>query len=176
MIETTRQGLVIVVMGVSGSGKSTFGSALAATRNAPFIEGDAFHPKDNIKKMASSVALTDHDRYPWLEALGRAATAQRRSQGLVLACSALKRSYRDHLRSLIGEPLLFVYLRVDPATLRDRVQARTGHYMPPELLNSQLATLELPAPEEHALELPVAPITQMVWAIEQHLASFGRDA
>jgi gluconokinase len=143
-------------MGVCGSGKSTLGAALAAQLGASFLEGDAFHPPDNVARMAAGIALTDADREGWLRALGqRLASAQRDAHGVVLSCSALKRSYRDTLRASAPD-LALVYLSGARAQLAQRMAGRTGHYMPPSLLDSQLATLEPPQFDEHALTLDIA--------------------
>jgi gluconokinase len=145
-----------VVMGVCGSGKSTIGAALARQLNATFLEGDEFHPPANVARMAAGTALTDADRQGWLTTLGeRLAEAERSGEAVVLACSALKRSYRDILRSHAGD-LALVVLAGTPALLEQRMAARTGHYMPPSLLASQLATLEPPRADEHALTLDIA--------------------
>jgi gluconokinase len=146
----------VVVMGVCGSGKSTLGAALARELGASFLEGDEFHPPDNVARMAAGVALTDADRQSWLQNLGaRLGDAQRAGQAVVLSCSALKRSYRDTLRSQAPD-LALVYLAGTPDLLAQRMAARKGHYMPPSLLASQLATLEPPQEDEHALTLDVA--------------------
>lgn len=143
----------IIVMGVTGVGKSTLGAALAAERGVPFLEGDTFHPPDNVQKMSAGIPLQDADRWPWLDRLGLAIAARREPNGAVATCSALKRSYRDRLRSLIGEPLLFVCLQAERDAIAARMQARHGHYMPVALLDSQLATLELPSRDERAIVL-----------------------
>jgi gluconokinase len=143
-------------MGVCGSGKSTLGAALARELGATFLEGDEFHPPDNVARMAAGVALTDADRQGWLQSLGaRLGDAQRAGQAVVLSCSALKRSYRDTLRSQ-ARNLALVYLAGSPDLLAQRMAARKGHYMPPSLLASQLATLEPPQDDEHALTLDIA--------------------
>lgn len=141
----------VVVMGVSGSGKSTVAALLAHTLGVEFVEGDAWHSPANVAKMAAGQPLTDADRQGWLEALaGRIAGAVAQRQGLVLACSALKRSYRDILRR--GAPgLPFVLLHGERAVLAQRLAGRQGHYMPPALLDSQLATLEWPQAGENVL-------------------------
>jgi gluconokinase len=147
---------IFVVMGVSGCGKSTVGARLAEALALPFLEGDVLHPPRNVARMAAGVALSDEDREGWLQALaGRLREAHAARQGMVLSCSALKRSYRDILRS--GAPdLRFVYLHGEPALLAARMAARTGHYMPLSLLDSQLATLEPPGVDENALGFDVA--------------------
>ncbi len=136
-------------MGVSGSGKSTVGARLARLLNCEFAEGDDFHPPANVAKMASGNALDDADRGPWLEAIGLWLDAELAAgRDAVLTCSALKRSYRDRLRR---PGVRFVYLSVPKQELERRVERRTGHFMPPSLLASQLADLEPPQPEEHAI-------------------------
>ena len=136
--------MIVVVMGVSGCGKSTVGAALAEALGWRFLDADDFHPPENVAKMAAGTPLTDDDRWPWLdrvvEAL-RAATAQQRSA--VLACSALREAYRARLAR--AGALRFVHLRGDAATIAQRLAARQHRYMPATLLSSQFATLEPPA-------------------------------
>lgn len=135
-------------MGVSGSGKTTVGRLLAAELGLPFADADDYHPPANVAKMAGGQPLTDADRWPWLDALGQVlAKADRNRRGLVLACSALRRSYRERLRAALPHPdaLRVVYLRVPRTELLRRLTGRPGHFFPPELLDSQLATLEEPA-------------------------------
>jgi gluconokinase len=141
----------IVVMGVAGSGKTTLATALSQELALPFLEGDAFHPPENVAKMASGVPLNDDDRWPWLDALGDA--LRNAEGGAILACSALRVIYRERLRTRSERPLTFLWLKLDRETLLTRMQARQGHYMPPSLLHSQLATLEPPAPGEAILTL-----------------------
>lgn len=141
----------IVVMGVSGSGKSTFGAALARALDAPFREGDDLHPAANVAKMAAGAPLDDHDRAPWLVAVG-AWLASHGETGGVVSCSALRRAYRDRLRAACPA-LKIIMLDADGATLRARLALRRGHFMPPSLLDSQVATLEPPGPDENALVL-----------------------
>lgn len=147
---------IFVVMGVSGCGKSTVGAQLAEALKLPFLEGDVLHPERNVARMAAGVALSDEDREGWLQALAeRLQQAHAAGQGLVLSCSALKRSYRDILRS--GAPgLHFVYLHGEYELLAARMAARTGHYMPLSLLSSQLATLEAPGSGENVQGFDVA--------------------
>lgn len=144
----------IVVMGVSGSGKSTLGAALAQRLGAPFLEGDAFHSAESVAKMRSGRPLADEDRWPWLDSLSAAAGAAVREQGLaVVACSALKRHYRERLAAAVSAPTLFVLLDIGRADLQRRVERRPGHYMPVSLLDSQLDALERPGADERALVL-----------------------
>ncbi|MDB6078967.1 MAG: transferase [Akkermansiaceae bacterium] len=130
----------IVVAGVSGSGKTTIGTALAQRLGSTFLDADSFHPAANVAKMKAGIPLDDEDRAGWLDILG-AELAKR--EDVVLACSALKKAYRDHLRELAGE-IHFVLLSVDPDDIRHRIAHRgeEGHFMPPSLLDSQFATLE----------------------------------
>ena len=136
-------------MGVSGCGKSSMGQALAAQLALPLIEGDDFHPEANIAKMSSGTPLTDEDRWPWLDLIAEW-TAEQDGAGknTVVTCSALRRIYRDRLRNAPGRTL-FVHLVGSPELLEHRLSSRSGHFMPPTLLPSQLATLEpLEADEE----------------------------
>lgn len=132
---------LIVVMGVSGCGKTSAGAELAARLGVAFIEGDTMHGPENIRKMSAGIPLDDDDRWPWLDRIG-AALADAKGRGLVVACSALKRSYRERLRGAAGSGLYFVFLTGSDETLRRRMAERTGHFMPASLLDSQLATLE----------------------------------
>jgi gluconokinase len=139
-----------VVMGVSGSGKSLIGAALARALRIDFVEGDEYHPAENVERMSSGVPLTDDDRVRWLRSLAmRIREAREADTGLVMSCSALKRSYRDVLRAEAGE-LRFVFLRGTRALLAERLAERRGHFMPPSLLDSQFATLQEPSPDEEA--------------------------
>ncbi|MCD2173410.1 gluconokinase [Rhizobium sp. C4] len=147
-------GLRIVVMGVSGCGKSSLGEALAHRLGLPFIEGDALHPAENVAKMASGAPLTDEDRWPWLARVGEALAAP--DGGAVVSCSSLKRVYRDVLRREAGEGVIFVHLHGSRELLLSRMQRRPGHFMPASLLDSQLATLETPGPDENAIPVDCA--------------------
>ncbi|WP_340108382.1 gluconokinase [Pikeienuella sp. HZG-20] len=144
---------LICVMGVAGCGKSTLGAALGAALPAPFIEADAYHPAANIAKMTAGAPLTDEDRWPWLDALGAAAPAEGRA---VIACSALRRVYRERLAAAAGEPVFFLHLAGEKAVIGARMAGRVGHFMPPALLDSQFATLEPPDPDEPHLALDAA--------------------
>ena len=144
----------IIVMGVAGSGKTTLAPLLAEKTDCPFLEGDDYHSDANVAKMRGGHALTDEDRWPWLDALGAAIARTVTSAGFAVAsCSALRRSYRDRLRAAIGPGVLFVLLEADAAELARRLNQRSGHYMPASLLGNQLATLERPGADEEALDL-----------------------
>ena len=147
-------------MGVSGCGKSRIGQDFAAAVGAVFVDGDALHPPANIAKMSRGEALDDTDRAPWLDKVGQVL----QQDGTVVACSALKRSYRDRIRAMAGAPVLFLFLRGKRETLLQRMGARPGHFMPVSLLDNQLATLEPPAADELHL---VADIEQTPAAIVQ---------
>ena len=137
--EVERMGSPIVVMGVSGSGKSTVGAALAKRLRVPFGDADDFHPPANIEKMTAGHALDDDDRYPWLEAIGD--WLAEHHDGGVMSCSALKRKYRDQLRRHCPE-VQFLHLAGSPEVIGRRQASRPGHFMPPSLLASQFETLE----------------------------------
>jgi gluconokinase len=146
--------MIVVLMGVSGSGKTTVGRALAARLGWPFHDGDDDHPAANIAKMHQGIPLTDADRRPWLDALARRIDATRaRGGNLVLACSALKHAYQDYL-GRHSDDVRYVLLTGPPELLRARLDARAGHFMNPALFTSQLETLE---PPEHALTVDVTP-------------------
>jgi gluconokinase len=136
--------MMVVIMGVCGCGKTTIGRALADELGWAFLDADEYHPPANVAKMAASLALTDDDRWPWLDRLGRELRAlQASGRHAILACSALRQVYRDRLATA-GE-LKWVYLKGDAATIEPRLASRRGHYMPPALLASQFTALEEPA-------------------------------
>lgn len=146
---------VVLVMGVSGSGKTTVGEELAGRLGWPFLDADDLHPAANVAKMAAGTPLTDADRLPWLRRVAEwiAHRREARESG-VLGCSALKRAYRDQLRA--ADPGLFVvYLQGQRDLLAKRVSARHGHFFPARLLDAQLADLEEPAPDEHAMTVSI---------------------
>lgn len=145
---------LVLVMGVSGAGKSTIGSLLAARLGVPFADADDFHPAANVAKMSAGQPLTDADRWPWLDAIG--AWMDGRIPGGVVTCSALRRRYRDRL--LAARPhVRLLHLEGDAGLIGTRQAARPDHFMPPSLMASQFAALEAPGPEEGAIILSVVP-------------------
>lgn len=144
--------MIIVVMGVSGSGKSTIGRELAARLDVPYAEGDDFHPQENVAKMASGQPLTDADRWPWLRVI--AGWLAEQTGGGVVTCSALKREYRDLLAD--AGDVWFLHLDGDRSVIAARLTARSGHFMPAALLDSQLAALEPLDPDEPGLTVDLA--------------------
>lgn len=140
--------LAIIIMGVSGSGKSSIGEGVAEKLGIHFIEGDALHPAANVEKMSKGIPLTDEDRWPWLETIGREITESlAKGEGIAVSCSALKRVYRERLRASAGGHLYFIYLDGSKELLTKRMGERKGHFMPASLLESQLQTLEIPTGE-----------------------------
>jgi len=160
-----------VVMGVSGAGKSEIGARLATALGVPFLEGDSFHPEENVAKMSAGIPLNDEDRAGWLQKLrGEISAARERGEGLVLSCSSLKRRYRDLLRS--GDPeLRFAHLHGEREILEQRMRTRPGHYMPASLLESQLRDLEPLQADEAGVYLDLTqPPQELVSQILQHQA------
>lgn len=148
---------VLIVMGVSGSGKTTIGTKLAERLGWPYLDGDDFHPQRNIDKMHAGHPLTDDDRWPWLRAIAaRIDELRAAGQHAVITCSALKRAYRD---VLIGDraDVRLVYLDGDKELIKQRLANRHGHFMPPALLDSQFTALEVPSPDEHPISVSIAP-------------------
>jgi gluconokinase len=164
-------GAQIVVMGVSGCGKSAVGQRLAQELALPLIEGDEFHPASNIEKMRQGVPLDDGDRAGWLQRLGR--ELARHDSGAVLTCSALKRSYRDILRQA-APGLLFIHLSLSQEQALQRVAARGGHFYPPSLVASQFAALEDPAREPGVLVVDACqPLEQVAQRAVSWLSAAG---
>ncbi len=135
---------IFIIMGVSGAGKSTIGKALSTTSGIPFFDADDYHPQANVDKMSRGEALNDDDRWPWLRSLAELLKQQEVKNGAILACSALKNSYRELMEYDLDAPANWVYLDGTPELIAERVAARSGHFMPPELLQSQFDTLEVP--------------------------------
>lgn len=161
----------ILVMGVSGVGKTTIAATLAGRLGAAFVEADEFHPPQNVAAMARGVPLSDEMRRPWLIALGEAVAARRREGAVVFACSALKRAYRDILADHAG-PLEIVHLAAPRTLVAARLSGRTGHFMPPSLLESQIADLQPPGPDEAPVILDVAPPVDAI--VRSAAAEIGR--
>ena len=163
---------ILVVMGVSGSGKTTIGVDLAQRLSWPFLEGDDLHPPANVAKMHAGTPLTDEDRWPWLDAIKAWIDARLAEGGHgVIACSALRRIYRERL-GVGRNSVALVFLHAERALLVDRLARRKGHFMPQALLDSQIATLEPPAPEEHPITVEIGGTADAVVAdILEHLSA-----
>lgn len=142
-----------IIMGVSGCGKTSVGKGLAQSTGIRFIDGDALHPKANIDKMSAGTPLTDKDRWPWLELIGR--EFAKTPAPLIIGCSALKRAYRDLIRHHAGAMISFIHLSGSRELIARRMQARTGHFMPPALLDSQFAALEPLASDENSVSIDI---------------------
>ena len=151
---------VYIIMGVSGTGKSTIGTMLAQKLDVPFFDGDDFHPEANIQKMASGQPLNDEDRYDWLVYLNELANKYI-GKGAVIVCSALKSSYREILKNGLGDSLQFIHLVGSFELIQSRMEKRTSHFMPPNLLESQFATLE---PPQDAITVSIEPSPENVVA------------
>jgi len=161
----------LVVMGVSGSGKSTIAERLAARLGWCYEDGDKYHPPANVAKMSAGHPLTDEDRWPWLQAIAdeidRTCTQGERA---VVACSALKRAYRDIVTNQQSADVRLVFLQGNFELIHARLKARKGHFMPPALLQSQFAALEEPAPDEHAITRSIdAPPDEIVAGVLKEL-------
>jgi gluconokinase len=153
--QQTAETVPIVVMGVSGSGKTSVGEGLAKRLGLRFRDADEFHPPANIAKMSAGIPLTDDDRWPWLDAIGKALA---QSDGrLIVACSALRRVYRDRLLKTAARPVVFLWLDGRQEVIAARMAKRRHHFMPPSLLASQFATLEPPDPDEPAVRVSIEP-------------------
>jgi gluconokinase len=154
--------LRLVIMGVAGSGKSAVGAALSARLGIPYRDGDDLHPAANVERMRAGVALTDDDRWPWLD---RVAGVLRDEAPVIIGCSALRRVYRDRLRDGAGGPVRFVHLAGDARLIAARMAQRTAHYMPTSLLDSQFAALEPPGPDEAQTYGIDRPLEDLVTAV-----------
>jgi gluconokinase len=159
---------IVVVMGVSGSGKTTVAAGIAQAEGWTLLEGDSFHPPANIAKMKAGTPLIDEDRWPWLRAIAaREDELLAGGQSAVVACSALKRSYRDILIGGRGDTIL-VYLQGSQALIAKRMKARKGHFMPPALLDSQFATLEAPGADERPIVVDISRSAEVIVADAVH--------
>ncbi|OCP21232.1 MULTISPECIES: gluconokinase [unclassified Ensifer] len=162
----------VVVMGVSGCGKSTVGERLATYLGASFIEGDSLHSAANVEKMRSGIPLTDADRWPWLDEIGARLASP---TATVVSCSALKRSYRERLRDGAWQPVTFVFLQGTRAMLATRLAERKGHYMPLSLLDSQLAVLELPSGEADVITIEIDQSLERIVALAMNTLAIRAD-
>ncbi len=149
-----------IVMGVASCGKTTVGEALALRLQAAFHEGDKLHAAASVEKMSKGIPLTDEDRWPWLQRVGESLNGP---GPVITSCSALKKSYRQHIAQHAGRPVCFIHLHGDKALLAQRIANRKGHFMPASLLDSQLATLEMPGSEECSTMIDIAlPLEKQV--------------
>jgi gluconokinase len=158
---------LIMVMGVSGSAKSTIAAKLAERLPAIYLDGDDYHPLENIAKMSRGEPLTDEDRWPWLSQVALAMASKTRTIDstnvtVVVACSALKLCYRQHLVATAGQEIVFIYLIGDEATIAQRMATRTGHFMPTSLLRSQLAIVEPPTEQENSVSVSIEKSTEEI--------------
>ena len=167
---------IAVVMGVSGSGKTRIGAALADAIGGRFVEGDDYHPPANVSRMANGLPLRDEDRWGWLDAIAAEIAEAVKSGGtLVIACSALKRAYRDRLRRA-SPRIRFVHLDVSKSVAAARVGGRSGHFMPSSLVDSQFAALEPPSPEENAVRLDATAEPERLVALAAAALAADRPA
>lgn len=161
----------LVLMGVAGCGKTTVGTALAMRIDATYLDGDDLHPPANIAKMSRGEPLTDDDRWPWLTLVGQRLAEP--DGALIVGCSALKRSYRDHIRREARAPITFIHLSGSKALITARMAARSGHFMPTALIQSQFATLEPPAADENAITVDIGVSLETI--VEQIAALISRQ-
>ncbi|MGV8989064.1 MAG: gluconokinase [Cypionkella sp.] len=159
--------LRMVVMGVSGCGKSSVGEGVAAQLGMSYREGDNLHPAQNVAKMRAGTPLTDEDRWPWLDQVAKVLADD---APVIVGCSALKRCYRDRIRAGAGDPVTFVHLAGSRELIAERMAARKGHYMPLSLLDSQFAALEPPGPEEAITVSINQPLAQIIAEILEKVA------
>lgn len=154
-------------MGVASCGKTSVGEALARRLAVDFVEGDRLHPAGNVAKMSAGIPLTDEDRWPWLTQVGE---SLRGPSGRIASCSALKIAYRDHIAKHADRPVSFIFLDGSRTLLQQRIDTRKGHFMPPSLLESQLATLERPTSDERVIRFDIAdPVSDIAEQASQWL-------
>jgi gluconokinase len=167
--------VIVIIFGVSGAGKTTVGKLLAEEVGWHFYEADDFHSRANIDKMRRGIPLTDADRWPWLESLRQLIERSLKAgENAVLACSALKRAYRERLR--LSDEVKFVFLRGDYALIEKQLRRRHGHFMDPDLLRSQFADLEEPKPDEHVITIDLGRTPQeIVEEIKRKLPLAGKQ-
>jgi gluconokinase len=156
-------------MGVASCGKTTIGEALAQHLGVEFVEGDKLHSPENVAKMSAGIPLTDDDRWPWLAHVGLALEG---TSGRIVSCSALKHSYREAIAAAAKRPVKFIHLHGSHTVLQQRITARKGHFMPPSLLDSQLATLECPSENENAISINIDQSAESI--VTQALAFLQR--
>ena len=159
--------LRMVVMGVSGCGKSSVGEGVAVRLGIPYRDGDDLHPAENVAKMRVGIPLTDADRWPWLDRVGQVLAGE---APVIIGCSALKRQYRDRIRARAGGTVSFVYLEGSRDLIAGRMAERKGHYMPLTLLDSQFAALEVPGPAEAITVSINQPLDKIIQAILQNVS------
>lgn len=150
---------ILIIMGVSGSGKSTIGQALSTSTGLPFFDADDYHPPANVAKMSSGTPLTDEDRWPWLERLADLLAEEESKAGAILACSALKESYRQLMERDLKGPAYWFFLHGSAELIAERLSARNGHFMPLHLLQSQFDTLEIP---ESAVTISIDQVPEQI--------------
>jgi carbohydrate kinase (thermoresistant glucokinase family) len=166
--------VLAVVMGVAGVGKTTVGRLVAEKLGLPFHDADELHSAESRRKMAAGIPLTEEDRAPWLRSVAEHMAVWEREGGAVVACSALRTHHRDVLAAASPGRVAFVFLDAPPDLIHERLAARVGHYMPPELLDSQLATLEPPGPDEALRVLATGTPAETAGAVVSGLREAGR--
>ncbi|MCZ4292161.1 gluconokinase [Hoeflea alexandrii] len=163
-----------IIMGVAGCGKTSVGEDLSRLTGIRFMDGDALHSKENVAKMSAGTPLTDDDRWPWLEAIGQ--EFARSTEPLAIGCSALKHSYRDRIRQQAGAPVCFIHLTGSREVIGQRMRNRKNHFMPPELLDSQFATLEPPGADEESIAIDIdQPLDAIVALAARYLEGQDND-
>lgn len=163
-----------IIMGVAGCGKTSVGESLSRRTGLGFVDGDALHPRESVDKMSRGIPLTDADRWPWLEAVGRAFAQS--PVPLIIGCSALKRSYRDRIRHHADAPVSFIHLTGSREVIGRRMRERRNHFMPPALLDSQFAALEPPGADEAAIAIDIdQPLDAIVARAARYLEGQDHD-